>query len=174
MIGLPRDALIALRTVLFRQAGPNAATYLYEAGYAGGQALHDAFIRWSRARKLPVPDTMAAPDFERHVTAFFSELGMGAIRIGTLDDAAVTIDSSNWAESEPGSGMQFPGCYLSAGLMTDFFSRVGGAPVSALEVECRSAGADRCRFLIGSAETIQQVYDGIAQGTSYEAALLAG
>ena len=37
MVGLTRDALVALRGVLFRDAGANAAAYLQEAGYAARQ-----------------------------------------------------------------------------------------------------------------------------------------
>ena len=69
--------------------------------------------------------------------------------------------------------MQFPGCYLSAGMLTEFFARVAGAPVAVMEVDCRSTGAGRCRFIVGSAETIQQVYEAMAQGSSYEVVLSA-
>ena len=171
MIGVPRDAIVALRTALFRQDSATAAAALYEAGYAGGGALHDAFMRWCRSRKLPVPENMAAPEFEQHASAFFSEIGLGALQVGTLHDAAVTLDSTNWAEAEPAVAMQFPGCYLTAGLLTEFLGRVAGSPVSVLEVECRSMGAPRCRFIVGSTETIQQVYDAVATGASYDAVL---
>lgn len=171
MIGVPRDAMIALRTSLFRADSAAAASSLYEAGYAGGGALHDAFVRWCRGRKLSAAETMSASDFAQHVSAFFTELGMGALEVGTLHEAAVTFDSANWAEAEPSSGMQFPGCYLTAGMLTEFLGRVAGSPISVLEVECRSMGARRCRFIAGSAETVQQVYEALAQGSSYEAVL---
>jgi predicted hydrocarbon binding protein len=174
MMGVPRDAIVALRATLFRGDSAAAASSLYEAGYAGGGALHDAFVRWCRTKKLPVAENMAASDFAQHASAFFSELGMGALEVGTLHDAAVTLDSANWAEAEPSSAMQFPGCYLTAGLLTEFLGRVAGSPVSVLEVECRSMGATRCRFIVGSAETIQQVYEALAQGSSYEAILQTG
>src|SRR5688572_722761 len=133
--------------------------------------MHDAFVRWCRSRKLPIAEHMAASEFAQHASAFFSELGMGALDVGTLHDAAVTLDSTNWAEAEPSSGMPFPGCYLTAGMLTEFLGRVAGSPIAVLEVECRSMGAKRCRFVVGSAETIQQVYDAVAQGTSYETVL---
>ena len=171
MIGVPRDAMVALRAVLFRVDAATAASSLYEAGYAGGGALHDAFVRWCRWKKLPVAENMAASEFAQHASAFFTELGMGALEIGTLQDAAVTLDSTNWSEAEPSSGMQFPGCYLTAGMLTEFLTRVAGVPISVLEVECRSMGAKRCRFVAGSAETIQQAYEAMAQGTSYEVVL---
>jgi hypothetical protein len=40
-------------------------------------------------------------------------------------------------------------------------------------VECRTAGSDRCRFLLGSTEVMQQVYDGMASGSTYDDAIAA-
>ena len=39
MLALTRDSLAALRSALLRDAGPSAAAYLQEAGYAGGAQL---------------------------------------------------------------------------------------------------------------------------------------
>jgi predicted hydrocarbon binding protein len=171
MVGLSRDALITLRSVLFRDAGANAAAYLQEAGYAGGGALYDAFRSWSSANGHPLPESMAAPEFGQRAGEFFRELGWGIVSVGTLHDSVVTLDSANWAEADPASAMEYPGCYLSAGLLAEFFGRVGGAQLVAMEVECRSMGSDRCRFLVGSTETMQHVYDGMTQGVAYDATL---
>jgi len=175
MVGLTRDALVALRSVLFRDAGANAAGYLQEAGYAGGAALYAAFAKWSAARGLPAPESMAAPDFQERAAEFFAELGWGDLDVGMLHESAVTLDSANWAEADPASAMQFPGCYLSAGMLADFFGRLAGSvsPLVVMEVECRSMGSTRCRFLLGSSETIQHVYDGMVRGEGYDAALQA-
>jgi hypothetical protein len=35
-------------------------------------------------------------------------------------------------------------------------------------------GGDRCRFLVGSGDTMQRVYDSMGQGEAYEQALSAG
>jgi predicted hydrocarbon binding protein len=171
MVGLTREALVTLRTVLFRDAGTNAATYLQEAGYAGGSALHYAFGSWCAARGVATPETMSAPEFQERVAEFFAELGWGTVNLGTLHDSVVTLDSANWAEADPTSALQFPGCYLSAGLLADFFGRVGGAPLVPMEVECRSMGSERCRFLLGSSETMQYVYDAMLRGEAYDASL---
>jgi hypothetical protein len=40
-----------------------------------------------------------------------------------------------------------------------------------MEVECRSRGDGRCRFLAGSPETLGTLYDRMAQGTGYAEAL---
>ena len=83
----------------------------------------------------------------------------------------LTLDSWNWAESDPASAMEYPGCYLTSGLLADFFGRVAGTPLAVMEVECRSMGSQRCRFLLGSAETMQYVYNGMTSGIPYDSTL---
>jgi predicted hydrocarbon binding protein len=171
MVGLTRDAFVALHNALFRDAGANAAAYLQEAGYAGGPSLHQAFLAWCADRGHAEPEALTAPEFEHRASEFFATLGWGSVQVGTLHESVMTFDSPDWAEADPASGMQFPGCYLSAGLLADFFGRVAGMQLASMEVECRSMGAGRCRFLLGSAETMQHVYDGITQGVDYESSL---
>ena len=171
MVGLTRDAFNALHAALFRETGGNAASYLQEAGYAGGGALHAAFARWCADRGAPVPEDLAAPDFSQRASEFFSALGWGPVTVEMLHDAVIAIDAPDWAESSPGGAMQFPGCYLSSGMLADFFSRLANAQLVAMEVECRSMGHERCRFLLGSAETMQHLYDAMTQGVAYDGAL---
>jgi hypothetical protein len=40
-----------------------------------------------------------------------------------------------------------------------------------MEVECRSRGDERCRFLSATPEMLEQVYERMTQGRSYEEAL---
>lgn len=171
MVGLTREALNALHAALFRETGGNAASYLQEAGYAGGNALHQAFERWCAANGIATPTDLSGPEFQQRASAFFSELGWGGVAVDTLHDSVLAVDSPDWAESNPAGGMQFPGCYLSAGMLADFFSRLANAQLVAMEVECRSMGHERCRFLLGSAETLQHVYDAMMQGVAYDGAL---
>jgi len=171
MIGLTRDALVALRSVLFRNAGANAAAYLQEAGFAGGKGLYQAFIAWCQSRDVPSPEGLSAQDFEARSAEFFRELGWGTMYVSRLGDAAVMLDSRDWAEADPASAMEYPGCYLTSGLLAEFFGRIAGAPLAVMEVECRSMGSSRCRFLLGSAETMQYVYDGMTTGIGYETSL---
>jgi predicted hydrocarbon binding protein len=171
MVALTRDALVTLRSVLFRNAGTNAAAYLQEAGYAGGGALHQAFGRWCEARGLPAPESIAAAAFQDSAAEFFREIGWGAVRVGTLHESVLMVDSADWAEADPAGAMEYPGCYLSAGLLAEFFGRIAGAQLVTMEVECRSMGSERCRFLCGSAETMQYLYDAMTQGQPYDTSL---
>lgn len=170
LVAITRESLLTLRTALFRDLGVNAAALLQEAGYAGGEALLDAFARWLASRGLPAPESLPSSEFAARASEFLRSAGWGSIEVGTLESAA-TIDSSDWAEADPAHPMEFPGCYYSAGLLTDLFGRIIGEPVAVMEVECRSMGNDRCRFLIGAADTMQRVYDAMGEGQSYEQAL---
>jgi predicted hydrocarbon binding protein len=172
LVAMTRDSLAALRAAMFRDVGPNAAAMLQEAGYAGGQAMFDAFRGWLAARGLPSPESLSAADFSAQATDFFREAGWGSIQLGTLDSVA-TVDSADWAEGNPSFPLEFPGCYYTSGVMADFFGRLAGQPVAVMEVECRSMGGERCRFLVGSGETLQRVYEEMAQGIGYEQAVAA-
>jgi len=173
LVALTRASLVALRTALFRDVGPQAAAALQEAGYAGGQAMHDAFAQWLAARGLGSPDSLPATDFAARATEFFSALGWGSLAMGALDGVA-TVDSPDWAECDPDAPLEFPGCYFTAGVFADFFGRVAGSPVAVMEVECRSSGGQQCRFLLGSSEVMQQLYDEMSNGVDYRSAAVYG
>jgi predicted hydrocarbon binding protein len=169
LVAVTRDSLIALRNALFRDVGLSGAAVLQEAGYAGGGAMYDAFRQWLSSRHLPAPESLAAADFATHATDFLRAAGWGSIELGTLD-AVATIDSPDWAESDPASPLEFPGCYYTSGMLADFFGRLAGEPVAAMEVECRSMGGERCRFLVGGNDTLQHIYDEMTRGVSYDQA----
>jgi predicted hydrocarbon binding protein len=171
MLAVTRDALAALRNALMRDTGPAAAAYLQEAGYAGGGALFEAFRGWLAARGAGAPEALPLDEFQRLAGEFFREAGWGSLTVGALHETVATLDSPDWGEATPDAGLEQPCCHLSAGMFADFFGRVADAPLAVMEVECRSAGAERCRFLLGSAEVMEAVYDGISQGQDYDAAV---
>ena len=171
MVALTRTTLTALRAALVRDAGPAAASYLQEAGYAGGEALFESFRRWLDAQGLGVPDELTVDDFQLYATDYFRDLGWGSLSIGNLHDAVATLDSADWAEADPGEALDHPACHLTTGIFADFFGRVADNPLAVLEVECRSMGHERCRFLVGSAEVMQYIYDEMGRGESYDTAV---
>jgi len=172
MLAVTRDALAALRNALMRDTGHAAASYFQEAGYAGGGALFEAFRAWLEQRGAASPESLSLSDFQRRAAEFFEEAGWGSLTVGSLHDTVATLDSPNWGEAADG-GMEHPCCHLSAGMFADFFGRVADAPLAVMEVECRSTGAERCRFLLGSTEVMQAVYDGMSQGQAYAEAVAA-
>jgi len=173
MLGLTRDAMTALRNALLRDTGPSAAAYLQEAGYAGGGALFDAFRQWLAGRGRGTPESLSVEGFQREATEFFRQAGWGSLYVGALHDAVATLDSGDWAEATPEQPLEQPFCHLTSGMFADFFGRVADAPLAVMEVECRTVGDARCRFLLGSTEVMQQVYEGMAAGRPYEEAVAA-
>lgn len=171
MVALPRASLAALRAALMRDAGPSAATYLQESGYAGGDVLFASFAEWMRGRGLPDPVEMDLPGFEAAATEYFRAAGWGALTIGSLGEAVATLDSDDWGEADPASALTQPGCHLTTGMFASFFGRIAEAPLAVLEVECRSMGSDRCRFLIGNAQVMEHVYLELERGVAYDEAV---
>jgi uncharacterized protein len=175
MLAITRDALGALRAALFRDLGPDAAAgYLQEAGYAGGEALFRAFGAWTRAHGYGEGESVSAEAFPRLATRFFGDLGWGAVALTQLNEAVAALDCADWGEAEPGAGMEVPSCHLTTGMFADFFGRLADAPLAVMEVECRSAGASRCRFLVGNADSLHRVFEEMGRGVSYADAVAAG
>jgi len=81
--------------------------------------------------------------------------------------AALAVDSEDWAESDPAATTPGPACHVTAGVLAGMLGRLAGEYVAVMEIECRSRGDERCRFLAGSAETLQAVYEGVSDGRDY-------
>jgi predicted hydrocarbon binding protein len=171
LAAVPRASLAALRAALLRDAGPSAAAYLQEAGYAGGEAVFTSFRHWLEAQEGGTPEELDLETFEKRASEFFREAGWGSLKVGSLRAAVATLDSDDWAEADPAAGLDHPGCHLTAGMFADFFGRVAAEPLAILEVECRSMGEPRCRFLIGSSDVMGRVYDELGRGVTYEEAV---
>ena len=171
MVALTRASLAALRAALMRDAGAAAAAYLQEAGYAGGDAMFGSFAAWLKARGSGDPMEMDLPTFEIAATEYFRAAGWGSLAIGALGDAVATLDSEDWGEADPASGLSQPACQLTTGMFASFFGRIAEAPLAVLEVECRSMGSERCRFLIGNAPVMEHVYLELERGMAYDDAV---
>jgi predicted hydrocarbon binding protein len=113
------------------------------------------------------PGEVAASRLAELLSRFFSSLGWGGVVITQLSDAVVAVDSADWAESQPGAGLQYPSCAFTSGLLADFMGRLGDAPLAVMEVECRSRGEARCRWLVGAPESLSALYEHMAQGADY-------
>jgi len=170
-VTLGRRSLHQLRTALERSQGLQAAATLQEAGFASGEALYDAFTDWLSARyRVEAPQELDAEYLGRVLSEFFAESGWGSLALGRLSDSVLQLDAPDWAESSRG-GAQYPSCHVSAGIMADIFSRLAGGQFAAMEVECRSRGDDRCRFLLAAPETLTMVYERMTHGLGYRQSL---
>jgi hypothetical protein len=101
------------------------------------------------------------------LSTFFTEMGWGELVVERIGMRGLELRSSDWAEADPGLGATYPTCFLSSGLLADFLTRLAGAPIAIMEVECRSRNDEHCRFFAGSPETLDAAYDAMAQGEDY-------
>jgi predicted hydrocarbon binding protein len=171
-IRLGRKVIHQLRAALERDTGLQAASYLQEAGFAGGEELYADFAAWlATTRGVERPSDLDTRFLSEALSQFFTEQGWGTLSAQPLGQAVMALDSTEWAEaSEEGRG-EFPSCHITCGLLADFFGRLADGLVAVMEVECRSRGDARCRFLAGAPETLSILYDRMAQGGSYTDAL---
>jgi predicted hydrocarbon binding protein len=168
---IPRASLTTLRASLVRDLGDGFAGVLQEAGYAGGESVLAGMRSWCAANGLAAPESLPYAQFQQAAARFFSETGWGSVTLEPLGDAAVAFDSPDWAESDPAAAMPYPSCYYTAGMLADVFGRVADGQLGCLEVECRSNGAARCRFLLASPAVIAHVYQRLTEGVGYQDAL---
>ncbi len=172
---LGRRVLHQLRASLERDTGLQAAAYLQEAGFAGGEELYEAFSEWlAQRRGVQQPSELDVGFLGEVLGEFFEDQGWGRLDATPLGSAVLALDSTEWAEALDERQGDFPSCHLSCGLLADFLGRMSRELVAVMEVECRSRGEERCRFLAGSPETLGILYDQMAQGKGYLEALGVG
>src|SRR5258708_5206566 len=80
------------------------------------------------------------------LSEFFTTGGWGTVTMSPVGTGALALDSSDWAEADPGTA-QTPMCFFSAGMLADFLGRLSDETIAVMEVECRSRGDERCRLL---------------------------
>jgi predicted hydrocarbon binding protein len=165
----PRS-LHRLHDMLRESDGLALPEVLHEAGLASGELLAE---RW-RGRLggpggLQEAEQLDARWFGSILDEVCQALGWGSLTVLPIGDEAVLMESPDWAEATDGSAEQ-PGCRFTAGALSAFLTGQAEAPLSVLEVECRSTGADRCRFLAGSPEMMTLAGDLMSAGHDWREA----
>jgi len=155
-----------LHASLAAHAPDQLVAILQEAGYAAGEGLYRSFAATNN------PADLDADMLAETLSEFFTNGGWGSVTITPVGTGALALDSSDWVEAEPGTA-QSPMCFFSTGMLADFLGRLSDETVAVLEVECRSRGDARCRFLSATPEVLEKVYNEMTTGKSYEQALSA-
>lgn len=149
-----RGATLAALSV--RPSGEaDAVDALREAGYAGGDAVYEAFELW-----LQEMDRSAAPDltldeFGDRAAEYFRAAGWGDVEFDSRqDDGIATLTIAECWEVDRRGAEDAPSCHVTTGMLAAFFGRLAGYPVSVLETECCSGGAERCAFMLGNSDVM--------------------
>lgn len=163
-LALPVASLAALRRALDTSVGEAAAAVaLQQAGVAAGDAFFEMLARSPAAGEVP-PADWSDGTFWRRFAELFERRGWGRIANEATHPGVGALNASDWVESVPDQGASRPSCFFTAGLLARLLGRVSDEEVAVLEVECRSKGDARCRFLYGNPETLDTVYDRVRAG----------
>lgn len=168
-LGLGRAALHRIREILERELPDESDALLREIGFAAGPATYEGFVAYVAERYgVDSPQLLDARFLSDALAGFLRDEGWGTLSVDTLAPGILALDSTDLAEAEPRHAA-YPACHVTSGLLSDVVTRLGGQAAAVLEVECRSRGDARCRFLVGSPDMLTWIYDGIAAGESWSA-----
>jgi len=164
LIGIAIPTLRELRAGTFsaHAAGPDGVDALRAAGYAGGDAVYDAFEQWLAEEASVASDSpnSSAPDltlqeFGEQAARYFHAAGWGLVDFHSDHEQGVaSLAMEHCWESDSGGGESAPSCHVTTGMLAAFFGRLAGYAVSVMEIECCSTGAEKCRFLLGNADVM--------------------
>jgi predicted hydrocarbon binding protein len=168
---LPVASLAGLRRALSAEVGPDAAAVaLRVAGHAAGDAL------WEVLRSGLGPqgvEQLGADGFWQRLSELFDTRGWGELHHEPLHAGVGALDAVEWVEADAGSGGERPSCHVTTGVLANLLGRAAEQELAVLEVECRSKGDLRCRFLFGAPETLAAVHRELASGRDTDASIRA-
>lgn len=175
-LALPVKSLAAIRHSLTQEVGSDgAARALQAAGYAAGDAFFTALTQPFTPESGGNRDALAKlgqVTFWRRLSQLFSTRGWGTLSHEALHEGVGALDSSNWVEAVPDTAAR-PSCFFTTGLLANLLGHASGTEVAVLEVECRTRGDQRCRFLFGAPETLAAVYGRVRLGEPAQESIAA-
>jgi len=164
LIGIAIPTLRELRAGLLAAhgGGPDGVDALRAAGYSGGDTVYDAFEQWlaeganadSNSTNRSAGE-LTLQEFGDKAARYFHAAGWGLVDFNPEhEDGVASLAMEHCWESDSAGGESAPSCHVTTGMLAAFFGRLAGYPVSVMEIECCSTGAERCRFLLGNADVM--------------------
>ncbi len=173
VVGIGAKALHTTRRALIDDLGEAGEARLQEIGYAAGEEVYHSFCGWlPQYTGVSDPGELDADALSEVLSEFFRSLGWGTVAVDRAGSAGLEITSENWAEADPEARAEYPSCYFTTGLLASFLTCLaGGNAFAIMELECRSQGDAECKFLAGSPETLDAVYEALSEERDYRAIL---
>ncbi len=170
LIALPKTLIAALYAALEKETGQATGLVLFNCGKWWGKNFYTRFSE-------EVADYYNTPMAEMDMSIFLNSLqqcwathGWGKLEFEPSYQAQgfILIRTYQSAYSQQLSGMSKPSCYLEAGILTSFFSRLTNRDLLAAQTTCESMGADYNCFVIGLSERLNNVNSLLAQGYDHD------
>jgi hypothetical protein len=169
-VSIAPASLHRLRRRLEHHTSGDGVAILHDAGFATGESLAAAWrARVTERTGLADPSALDTRWFGPLLDELCVTLGWGSLTVTPLGDSALLLESGDWAEADPQGGAG-AGCHFTCGCLAAFLTGQAGGPIGVLEVECRTAGQDACRFLAGAESTLTVVVDLLAAGGDWRTA----
>lgn len=166
-LALPIASLTALTDALIARVGADAAPdVLREAGHAAGDALFRV-LTGSGDDLAGMP----ADRFWQHLSRMFSNRGWGTLTFSQPHIGVAALETADWFEARPDVNASAPCCHFTTGVLANLLGAIANSEVAVMEVECRTHGDQRCRFLIGGADAVYAVYERMAAGDRADRAI---
>lgn len=172
-LAIPVASLAALRHALAQEVGADAAARaLAAAGKAAGDALFSQLAYSNDAQDgAPSVAGLGEATFWRRLSQLFGSRGWGTLSHSAAHEGVGALEAPDWVEADAEARAGRPSCFFTTGVLANLLGNAAGAAVSVLEVECRSRGDARCRFLFGSAAALDALYERVGSGESADSAL---
>jgi hypothetical protein len=156
--------LEALRSVAARgHSEDQAIDTLREAGFMAGASFHALFEEWTteneQAREV---GQLPVSRFWQNFSDFWEAQGWGRLDHRELHPGVSLLESREWIEAD--SAGNLAGCHLTTGILAELLRLIAGQEIAVLEVSCRSREDESCSFLIGSAQTLEEIYRQLRRG----------
>jgi predicted hydrocarbon binding protein len=173
VVGIGARALHTTRRALIDDLGEAGEARLQEIGYAAGEEVYHSFCEWLlQYSGVSDPGELDSEKLGEVLSEFFRSLGWGSLSLERVGSSGLEITSDAWAEADPEIGAEYPACYFTTGLLASFLTCLaGGNPFAIMELECRSQGDAGCKFLAGSPETLDAVYEALSEERDYRSIL---
>ena len=182
-LALPVAALAAIRKELAAAVGGDtAARALRSAGNAAGDAFFRSLAHgFGNTAGTDDPERAAREQlsavdqaaFWRRFGELFAQRGWGHLSLSPVHPGVAALDAADWVEADPEAAASRPGCFFTTGLLASVLGHVAGDDVAVLEVECRSHGDARCRFVFGAPATLDSLFRALQDGRGLEDSLAA-
>jgi hypothetical protein len=158
---IPADGIGQLPHALAQGRSPTeAAMLLREIGYALAPSFSAAF---GAARDAAGAGHLTTDEFWRSLSDFFSDLGWGSLEFSQLHPGIAALDAREWIDR---------GGHLSTGILAEILSEAAGSEVAVMEITAADGdAAPGCRFLFGSPEALQALYQQLREGGSLQDAI---
>ena len=169
-LALPATLFEAIYAGLDQETGSAARLVLFNCGRWWGKNFYVRFCEEvSEYYGQPVSE-MEMVEFIQCLQQCWKTHGWGTFELDPSYSSQgfliVKIANSLFAKTAPKS--KLPACFLEAGILSSFFTKLTGRELHCLQTSCESLGSDCNRFILGLRERLQPADSMVEEGQDHE------